>query len=200
MNRRQARGAGGDDAASLLPDGSMRQLSRPASASPSRRRLLLAMVCVLSACAVVLLLIPELGRLADERAAALIIANAAPAIEPEEPSSRAALSQLVAKSDSYVDIFSYRGHKYNEASELAPMARNEERALLLQMADLRSNLLVLDAPAGGGYVQDALLGSGLYPLLRVINVEPSKEFASGTCLPMCLLCWCMLPALGDSVH
>lgn len=74
----------------------------------------------------------------------------------------------------YKDIFDLRGKSYNLASQLCPSARETERQLLVDLLRPQKGELVVDAPAGGGYLADALHCAGSVPLC----VEPSREFAS----------------------
>lgn len=78
----------------------------------------------------------------------------------------------------YEDIFNARGPLYDSANKRCPLARKIERDLLLDLLDLGPNLVICDAPAGGGYVADGIdertRGRG-----RVVCVEPSANFARG---------------------
>lgn len=78
-------------------------------------------------------------------------------------------------SKSYTDIFNHRGHNYNEAGSLFPMARENERAALLDRLKNITNGKVIDAPAGGGYVAEGL--EKKQPHLEIICVEPAVRFA-----------------------
>lgn len=73
--------------------------------------------------------------------------------------------------NSYTDIFNARGHSYNEATNFAPNARFLERQLLIDRLCANTNSVVLDAPAGGGYLADGI------PLAkRMYCMEPSYIF------------------------
>ncbi len=80
-------------------------------------------------------------------------------------------------SESYTDIFNARGHVYNEAGSRCPLAREAERAALLDRLELAPGQVVVDLPAGGGYLADGIRarwgGS-----IRVICVEPAVRFAA----------------------
>jgi SAM-dependent methyltransferase len=80
-------------------------------------------------------------------------------------------------SDAYADIFNARGHLYNEAGSKVPGAREAERAALLGRLDLANGQVVVDVPAGGGYLADGIRaehGTGI----SVICVEPAERFGS----------------------
>lgn len=77
---------------------------------------------------------------------------------------------------NYEETFEARGSLYNQAMRLAPQAREPERAKLLDLLGAQPGEVVVDAPAGGGYVAEKLrelVGS----TGRVICVEPSAKFA-----------------------
>lgn len=74
----------------------------------------------------------------------------------------------------YTDVFDVRGESYNSAMERFPDARDQERAVLLEMLSPIADELILDAPAGGGYLADGLRELGAIP----VCVEPSEDFAS----------------------
>lgn len=82
------------------------------------------------------------------------------------------------KPDDYVRTFDTRGDSYNNASSIAPNAREEERAILIAMLRAGPDDVVCDVPSGGGYVAD-----GIRPLLKdprqIVCVEPSPVFAKG---------------------
>ena len=73
----------------------------------------------------------------------------------------------------YTDVFDVRGESYNSAMEIFPNAREQERAILIDMLAPKSGEHILDAPAGGGYLADGLYEVGAIP----VCVEPSEEFA-----------------------
>lgn len=75
---------------------------------------------------------------------------------------------------SYEKIFDKRGHTYNRAHVLCPNAREQERKTLIDLLDLIDTDIVIDAPAGGGYVADAIHDK----VKKVICIEPSTQFAS----------------------
>jgi cyclopropane fatty-acyl-phospholipid synthase-like methyltransferase len=74
---------------------------------------------------------------------------------------------------NYTDIFNARGDSYNQAHMLFPSARHIERQLLLNLLDLKPKDIVIDAPAGGGFVSEALQEH----VMKTICIEPSPEFA-----------------------
>jgi hypothetical protein len=97
-----------------------------------------------------------------------------------------------SNSESYSALYGHRGQHYHSATRQHPAARAAERALLLAKAKVRDGLVVLDAPAGSGYVmQGQVLTSNnaasanstsltaLYPRLLFINAEPYRRFAAG---------------------
>lgn len=73
----------------------------------------------------------------------------------------------------YTDVFDVRGESYNAAMDRFPDAREEERAILIEMLDPKPGELILDAPAGGGYLADGLHAAGSVP----VCIEPSEDFA-----------------------
>jgi len=78
------------------------------------------------------------------------------------------------KEWGYKDIFDARGKSYNVASRICPSARETERQLLMDLLKPGAGERVVDAPAGGGYLADALYKAGCMPLC----VEPSEAFAA----------------------
>ncbi len=78
----------------------------------------------------------------------------------------------------YESTFNTRGDHYNEASRIAIDARKHERSILVELLLLESHHLVIDAPAGGGYLADGLLDRG-HPTENILCVEPSSVFARG---------------------
>jgi ubiquinone/menaquinone biosynthesis C-methylase UbiE len=76
----------------------------------------------------------------------------------------------------YLATFDARGHSYNEAMALWPLAREAERRALLQRLDCRPGQTIVDAPAGGGYVADGVAAS-LDGDVQIVCVEPSARFA-----------------------
>ena len=78
--------------------------------------------------------------------------------------------------DDYVETFDARGHLYNEANSDWPDARACERDQALDRLGTVEDLVVVDAPAGGGYVADGLL-ERCRGRVEIICVEPSASFA-----------------------
>lgn len=74
---------------------------------------------------------------------------------------------------NYTDIFNTRGASYNSAHILCPAARKNERQILLDLLEIEPDDIVIDAPAGGGYVAEALEGR----VAQIYCIEPSAEFA-----------------------
>ena len=54
--------------------------------------------------------------------------------------------------ESYPEIFERRGDSYDRAMRLYPAARAQEFQMVLELARLSPGQLVVDAPAGGGYL------------------------------------------------
>ena len=77
---------------------------------------------------------------------------------------------------NYEETFQLRGNLYNQAMKLAPNAREAERKALLDLLGAKPGETIYDAPAGGGYVADAL-GSLVSPGGTVACIEPSARFA-----------------------
>lgn len=77
---------------------------------------------------------------------------------------------------NYEETFQLRGNLYNQAMALAPAAREPERAPLLERLEVEMGQTVCDAPAGGGYVAEGLVGL-VGETGKVICVEPSARFA-----------------------
>jgi SAM-dependent methyltransferase len=73
--------------------------------------------------------------------------------------------------DVYQDIFTARGDAYHEAMTRWPDARAQELRLLLDLLEPRPGELLLDAPAGGGYLA-AWLPAGV----RYVAAEPARPF------------------------
>lgn len=78
--------------------------------------------------------------------------------------------------DAYRSIFEARGDMYNAASRLVPEARAAEREVLIQRLAVERGQIVLDVPAGGGYLADGIHRS-LGGAVELICVEPSEVFA-----------------------
>ena len=76
---------------------------------------------------------------------------------------------------NYDDVFSARGDLYNHATLACPGARETERRLLLELLAPRAGERVADAPAGGGYMAEAIRDAGA----EVVCIEPSPRFAEG---------------------
>ncbi len=75
------------------------------------------------------------------------------------------------KIDSYEEIFSERGDRYHRAMRDWPEARAEELRLLPRQLGVQAGDVLVDAPAGGGY-----LAEYLSPGVRYIAVDPVGEF------------------------
>jgi len=73
--------------------------------------------------------------------------------------------------DDYQAIFTERGDAYHEAMTRWPAAREEELTLLLRALRPQPGELLVDAPAGGGY-----LAGWLPPGVRYLAVESAKPF------------------------
>lgn len=78
--------------------------------------------------------------------------------------------------NDYLKTFDARGHLYNDAMATCPHARDAELCALLDRARMVPGQVIMDAPAGGGYVAD-----GVYERLEgeveLICIEPSAKFA-----------------------
>lgn len=74
-------------------------------------------------------------------------------------------------SSSYTDIFAQRGPQYQEAMERWPAARDAEFAAIIADAELAPGLVLLDAPAGGGY-----LSRYIAPDVQVLELETTTGF------------------------
>ena len=75
----------------------------------------------------------------------------------------------------YETIFDYRGESYNSACDKFPEARHFERQALIDLIDLRSDLQIVDAPAGGGYLADGIREIG-DDSLTISCIEPAANF------------------------
>ena len=75
------------------------------------------------------------------------------------------------KFSSYSDIFTLRGAQYQAAMQRWPDARGAEFQQIIQDAQLAPDLLVYDAPAGGGY-----LARYIHEPLDLIEVETTAGF------------------------
>lgn len=75
------------------------------------------------------------------------------------------------KNESYEGIFSERGDRYHRAMRDWPDARGEELTLLPRQLAIQAGDVLVDAPAGGGY-----LVRFLPPEVRYIAVDPVGEF------------------------
>jgi SAM-dependent methyltransferase len=77
----------------------------------------------------------------------------------------------------YLSTFEARGDLYNDAALIAPRARHGERQILIDLLRVEPHHIVIDAPAGGGY-----LAEGIRDLVReprqIVCVEPSRKFAA----------------------
>jgi len=56
----------------------------------------------------------------------------------------------------YEELFNHNGASYHAAMKLVPNARDEEFNTALSFVDLNANDVVLDVPAGGGYLKSYL--------------------------------------------
>lgn len=74
---------------------------------------------------------------------------------------------------NYTDIFYSRGASYNQANIMLPEVRKIERDLLLELLKISAHDVVIDAPAGGGYVSEALVNN----VTQIFSIEPSVVFA-----------------------
>jgi len=74
--------------------------------------------------------------------------------------------------DSYSEIYEDRGHSYHAAMERFPRARAEEFRRLVDYAEpLGESAMVVDVPAGGGYLRPFLS-----PGVSLIDVDPARSF------------------------
>ncbi|WP_019024028.1 MULTISPECIES: class I SAM-dependent methyltransferase [unclassified Thioalkalivibrio] len=73
---------------------------------------------------------------------------------------------------TYTETFDRRGHLYNSAMATFPNARDEELRQLLNRLDPKPAEVIVDAPAGGGFVAEAVAAAGA----EVICIEPSVPF------------------------
>ena len=73
---------------------------------------------------------------------------------------------------TYTETFDQRGHLYNGAMATFPGARDEELRQLLNRLDPQPGEVIVDAPAGGGFVAEALAAAGA----EAICIEPSTPF------------------------
>jgi len=114
------------------------------------------------------------GRGADEPKSRLK-AGREPGVSPDSVSDggEADLRSKPATSTDYRRTFEARGSLYNRAMSRAPDARSKERRLLLERLSPRRGERIVDAPAGGGYVAEALAELGA----DVVCVEPASRFA-----------------------
>ncbi len=72
----------------------------------------------------------------------------------------------------YSDIFNQRADSYHYAMKTWPFARQQEFSALLDMTSFDNHQLVLDYPAGGGY-----LGGHVPHDTNLIHLESSEEFS-----------------------
>lgn len=79
--------------------------------------------------------------------------------------------------DDYKAIFEHRGHQYNNASKISATARQNEVDALLKLVSFEDEMIVLDAPAGGGIIAKRMEELGLAHS-AIICVEPAKQFAA----------------------
>jgi SAM-dependent methyltransferase len=73
--------------------------------------------------------------------------------------------------DGYDDIFTARGDAYHDAMTRWPEARAEELSLLLRALRPHADEVLVDAPAGGGY-----LAALLPPEVHYVAVEAARSF------------------------
>lgn len=78
--------------------------------------------------------------------------------------------------DDYLATFEARGHAYNAAMDSWPLAREAEREAVLGRLDCEPGQMVIDAPAGGGYVADGI-AARFGAAIDIVCVEPSAKFA-----------------------
>jgi SAM-dependent methyltransferase len=79
--------------------------------------------------------------------------------------------------DDYFTTFEARGHRYNAGMSQWPLAREAEREALLRRLGCRPGHIIIDAPAGGGYVADGI-AARFNGDVKVVCVEPSAKFAA----------------------
>jgi SAM-dependent methyltransferase len=75
--------------------------------------------------------------------------------------------------EDYATIFTERGSAYHEAMTRWPAAREEELLLLVRALQPQRGEVLVDAPAGGGY-----LAAWLPPGVQYVAVEPASPFFS----------------------
>ena len=63
------------------------------------------------------------------------------------------MTHIKDKNIYYEEIFNHNGASYHAAMELVPNARDEEFNTALSFLNLKANDVVLDVPAGGGYLK-----------------------------------------------
>ncbi|MFA9479620.1 class I SAM-dependent methyltransferase [Phycisphaerales bacterium AB-hyl4] len=74
---------------------------------------------------------------------------------------------------NYDQTFNARGNLYNEAMTICPAAREPERERLLARLQPCAGEVVVDAPAGGGYLAEGVAARGA----EVVCIEPAARFA-----------------------
>jgi SAM-dependent methyltransferase len=79
---------------------------------------------------------------------------------------------------NYEEIFRLRGGAYDHAMQLAPEARREEFLLPIEWAGLRAGEIVVDVPAGGGYLRRYLPAGVAWR-----GHEPCSSFEAGREVP-----------------
>ena len=81
----------------------------------------------------------------------------------------------------YDTIFDQRGSLYNRAMNQSPNGRKEEALPIILELEIEENDIILDAPAGGGFVGWSI--HSYIPIcsesITIIEVEPSAIFATG---------------------
>ena len=79
----------------------------------------------------------------------------------------------MTSTSTYCDIFTQRGAQYQAAMEYWPQARTEEFLQILADAQLQPNLVVYDAPAGGGYLMRYMKTK-----VNLLEIETTQGFDS----------------------
>jgi SAM-dependent methyltransferase len=89
--------------------------------------------------------------------------------------------------DHYTDIFNQRGASYHRAMTEVPTARREEFIHALSMLNLHRGMRMVDAPSGGGYLQEYLNGLDV-DLLCVETASAFVREAEGDLRHEAVLC------------
>jgi SAM-dependent methyltransferase len=74
---------------------------------------------------------------------------------------------------NYEEIFSARGSRYDDAMRHCPNARDEEFAQVINCAKITGDVIVADAPSGGGYLQAYLPNTVQY-----LGHDPCASFTN----------------------